>query len=390
MSTNTTQIANVGADLSNLHVAIAYKNFAAWKGLSHIGLGVTAVTNSQVLATEGVEVNVFPVRHNVDIVDSIREYEQKTGNKLSHVVISAPWLSTRDVTAMITHFKHIQFTINSHSNVGFLQADPQGVRLLREALALSKTHPNIRVAGNSKKFVRWLQSAYGEPVIYLPNLYPLKNTVKAWDGKTLKIGAFGAVRPQKNLMTAAAAAIVIARFLGVPTEFYISSGREEGGTGTITNAIRQMCKDIPNFELKENPWGHWNNFKEVVGSMDLLIQVSYTESFNMVTADGISMGIPSVVSDAIDWAPSSWKAHADDVLDVAQVGIKLLSGPARELGNEALQRHNEEGIQAWTQYLTGQKQTFEVHGDHEMKKSGFWGRLTTFFNWLLNWFYDLF
>jgi hypothetical protein len=32
--------------------------------------------------------------------------------------------------------------------------------------------------------------------------------------------------------------------------------------------------------------------------MHLLIQVSYTESFNMVTADGVLEGVPSVTSDA--------------------------------------------------------------------------------------------
>jgi glycosyltransferase involved in cell wall biosynthesis len=42
--------------------------------------------------------------------------------------------------------------------------------------------------------------------------------------------------------------------------------------------------------------------------MNVLINCSYTESFNMVTADGIAEGIPSVVSDAICWAPAYWRA----------------------------------------------------------------------------------
>ena len=56
-------------DLSKVHCAIAYKNFAAWKGITHIGLGVTANTNSEALSAEGVDVFVLPVRHNVDIVE---------------------------------------------------------------------------------------------------------------------------------------------------------------------------------------------------------------------------------------------------------------------------------------------------------------------------------
>ena len=71
--------------------------------------------------------------------------------------------------------------------------------------------------------------------------------------------------------------------------------------------------------------------------MHLLLQPSYTESFNMVTADGVAEGVPSVVSHAIDWAPEHWKAMMDDVLDIARVGRYLLTDPyAPQEGIEAL------------------------------------------------------
>ncbi len=44
----------------------------------------------------------------------------------------------------------------------------------------------------------------------------------------------------------------------------------------------------------------------------------------MVTADGIAEGVPSVVSEAIDWAPRSWKAPVDDANAMARIGRKLL------------------------------------------------------------------
>src|ERR1700676_2971556 len=110
-------------------LAIAYKNFAAWKGVSHIGLGVAAVANAEYLAAHGEDVVIFPVRHNIDIVKSIKEYEQETGHRLTHVVISAPWVSTRDMAEIVKYFHMTQFVVVSHSNVGFLQADPQGIRL---------------------------------------------------------------------------------------------------------------------------------------------------------------------------------------------------------------------------------------------------------------------
>ena len=89
-----------------------------------------------------------------------------------------------------------------------------------------------------------------------------------------------------------------------------------------------------------------------MSGMDLLIQVSFTESFNMVTADGICAGVPSVVSPAIHWAPDSWKADSDDAMEVAEVGIKLLlNNNERKLGMKYLKRHTKKGLKFWLKYL---------------------------------------
>jgi hypothetical protein len=86
--------------------------------------------------------------------------------------------------------------------------------------------------------------------------------------------------------------------------------------------------------------------------MHLLLQPSYTESFNMVTADGIAEGVPSVVSRAIDWAPEYWKADVDDVLDIARVGRQLLNDArATADGWRALVKFNHHGVHAYQRYF---------------------------------------
>lgn len=104
--------------------------------------------------------------------------------------------------------------------------------------------------------------------------------------------------------------------------------------------------------VEQAGWQTWPEFRRLVGSMHLLLQPSYTESFNMVTADGIAEGVPSVVSDAIDWVPRNWIAYSDDVLDIARVGHTLLLDPfARWEGMNALQSYIDRGIQEWEDYL---------------------------------------
>jgi hypothetical protein len=230
------------------------------------------------------------------------------------------------------------------------------MRLVREGAELERTTWNFRIAANNERLVNWLTDAYRVPATWVPNLYHLDHTAsiarEPYKGGTLRIGAFGATRPLKNFMTAAGAAVQIGHKLRSDIELWMSSGRNEGG-GSLNEAIRQMTAGLPNFKLVESGWQTWPQFRQTVRNMHLLLQPSYTETFNVVTADGVAEGVASVVSDAIEWAPDSWKARCDDVDHIAQTGIRLLrdkSAPRK--GLRALERYNARAKNAWLELLT--------------------------------------
>jgi hypothetical protein len=342
--------------MDKIRVALIFKDFAAWLRSSCVGLHVAGYATAEVLREHGIEVVVFPVRNNIDAVIAIDNYNETHDMPLTHVIISAPWLSVWDATMLVENYPGTQFVILSHSNVGFLQADPWGVELLRQYQYIAATHPNLKVGGNSERFARWMKRAYGGEVVLLPNLYPMAGCLQAkrWNGERLKVGAFGAVRPFKNFMTAAGAALVLQQSYNVPVEFHMSSGGESEPT---VAAIEQMFADVDGITLVRHPWAYWDDFVELVGKMDLLIQVSYTESFNMITADGIAMGVPSVVSPAITWAPDCWKADPDDAVAVAEIGKRLLDYRLlANAGREALLKHNKKSLDCWIDYLRGPQQ----------------------------------
>jgi hypothetical protein len=229
------------------------------------------------------------------------------------------------------------------------------MRRVREGADLERTTWNFRVAANSQRLATWLTDAYGVPSTWLPNLYHLDHgarTARApFRGGTLRIGAFGATRPLKNLMTAAGAAVQIASMLRTDAELWMSSGRNEGG-GSVTEAIRQMIQGVRHVRFVESGWQSWPQFRQTVRSMNLLLQPSYTETFNVVTADGVAEGVPSVVSEAIDWAPDGWKARVDDVDHIARVGLKLLDDKsAPRKGLRALEAWNRGAFRAWREFL---------------------------------------
>jgi hypothetical protein len=339
--------------VSSSRVVLAYKNFAANRNISHIGLGVSALNTAKVLRKAGIVATVVPILSAADL------HAQLAANPATHVVISAPWIPSADLQKLSNDHSETQFFVNCHSNVGFLQADRNGVKLIRECMELELATHNVHLAGNSKRFVDWIHSAFARPCTYLPNLYWLDeysghviHAQPIGHSGPLRIGIFGATRPLKNLMTAAAAAVSVSRSMRVPLELWLSAGRAEGGGQTILDAVREMIAGLPNVSLKLNGWQTWPQFRQTVGHMHLLLQPSYTESFNMVTADGVAEGVPSVVSDAIDWAPDHWRANVDDSCDVARVARQLLHDPhAASEGLRALTGHVEAGIRAWRKAL---------------------------------------
>jgi hypothetical protein len=83
----------VSADPATVHVVIAYKNFAAHFGVSHIGLGVTATTNAKILTAAGFWTEVWKITSIADLRTKLAAAQRSTpGTPVTHVVISAPWL----------------------------------------------------------------------------------------------------------------------------------------------------------------------------------------------------------------------------------------------------------------------------------------------------------
>lgn len=332
-------------------VLLVYKNMAQNREVSsHTGLGVTAQNVAKVLRASGVQVEVVPVFDGYELRDKILPTRNVT-----HVVLFAPWVDTPFLQGLIRKYPSIAFAVTCHSNVGFLQADKHAVKLIREQLELELINHNFHVAANSDRLVNAIRKAFRRPAAELPNLYAMPEEQpepKTWArGEVLRLGVFGAMRPQKNMLSAAWAGLQIATQLCTRAEIAINSGRVEGGN-SVLGAIRELLAGLEHVQLVEAGWMNWPKFRSFVGSQHLLLSPSYTESFCNVTADGVVEGVPSVVTSAISWVPRNWQADGDNVDSIANTGIRLLSSrrSARQ-GWEALEDHNDRARRLWLSYL---------------------------------------
>jgi len=330
-----------------MHLVIVYRNFMGPQ--CHVGLGVNGLHSFKVLRQHGVQVDLYGVREAKDIV---------VPPTATHVVIEAPWVGIMQLRHLIAAHPSVQFIVRAHSQISFLQVEPGAIHLIRQMIHLEDSSGNFALCANTRNLAEFIRKTYHAKCLYLPNLYNVerghRHRRRTHDHRSLRIGSFGALRLLKNHTAAAAAALLLAERRRCDLEFWVSVNREENpGAKSILHAIKHMFADLPWAKVVENPWQPWSEFSRTVGHMDLCMQPSFTETFNLVTADAAAACVPSVVSESIDWVPRSWKANPDCAEDIARAGNALLNDPTSgEDGLAALEAFVAAGVAVWLAYLS--------------------------------------
>ena len=223
------------------HLLLCYKNFSKECHVSHIGLGVTAAYTAKELMKAGIFTQALPTFGADDLEKYLHLQENKPG-PVTHVLIMAQWIPTRNLALLVRKFPHIVFGLKCHSNAAFLGAEPPAIHLLREAIDLEQAHPNFYACCNNQRLSQDLFGMYGHPVQYLPNLYYMHGSEPVnrpiYNGGLLKIGIFGSQRIQKNMSTAVAAAILLTSQLKVHSEIWMNGGRSDGAGNIVLIALR--------------------------------------------------------------------------------------------------------------------------------------------------------
>ena len=122
----------------------------------------------------------------------------------------------------------------------------------------------------------------------------------------------------KNQLIQAIAAIKYADQLGKKLRFHMNGVRTEQNGGNNLKNIKGLFSNTSH-ELVLHPWLGHEEFLELLANMDICLQVSLTESFNITAADAVSIGVPLVGSSAIRWLPRFSQALPDSVEDICRV-----------------------------------------------------------------------
>jgi len=276
--------------------------------------------------------------------------------KPTHVIIEALWVVPSKFPVLMSLHPHVKFLVRVHSQVPFLGYEGMAFEWIKEyrKLELEGKGPSLMV--NSEKLAFALHQSINIPSILAPNIYEFqttRNIARPSHDKEVNIGCFGAIRPFKNHLNQAMAALLFAKRKGLKLNFYINSSRFEHHGEAILKNLRHIFKGIKH-RLLEQEWSTHPDFIKLARKMNLGLQVSYTETFNIVAADLVSTNIPVVGSPEIDWMHSWFQADPNDIEDIADkldfaYDWSFLN--LHRLNEFGLNKHNKLAIQAWLDFL---------------------------------------
>jgi len=228
------------------------------------------------------------------------------------VIIEALWVTPDKMRELIEikRYQNIQWVVRVHSDSGFLSSETFALKYINDYINLDK--PNLTIAPNCDQFTNYLSEAMGVNLVYLPNVIRVERNKSELDKDSpiLNIGCFGSLRILKNILFQAICSIKAADRLNKELHFHITldANLEDGyQPDSATNPVLRNLEELFKFSrhsLIKHKWQHYDEFQDLVRHMDIGLQLSYTESFNIVAADFVNNDIPIITSDAIDWIPS--------------------------------------------------------------------------------------
>lgn len=264
--------------------------------------------------------------------------------------IEAIWVTPEKMAEIQRLHPKVIFVVRVHSNIPFLAMEGVAFDWMFKYYHI----PNVLIGFNNHDTDIYLKVLFNSH--YLPNVYFMgdrtpfvkEEFAKQW----VDIGCFGSIRPFKNQVLQAVAAINWGLNNNMTIHFHINSSRvEQSGDNPLKN-LRSLFENSIH-KLIEHPWMSHHDFLKVVSNLDVGLQASLTESFNIVSADFVSESVPIIVSHDISWMPSSLKIEATDAKAIEEKIDKVLKNRTRFVRDQrkALLEYNEDSLKVWKKFL---------------------------------------
>jgi hypothetical protein len=291
----------------------------------------------------------------VQVVDSNSIDKEVASFSPDIVIIEALWVVPEKFTELAKLHPNVQWFVRIHSEVPFLSQEGIAIQWIRSYIR----QPNVHVAFNSSNTLRdFLWVFPSSKYLYLPNYFPefeqedSISTVRPSE-RYVDIGSFGAIRPLKNQLIQAMAAISYADSVRKMLAFHINATRVEGGEQILKNLRALFANSKHN--LVEHDWLSVEGFENLLARMDVASCVSFSESFCIAAAEAVSLGVPLVCSPQIKWAYSASYADPTNMADIVQTITRVKdswqSGLIKKLNRRGLKEYDRRSVKFWLEFV---------------------------------------
>lgn len=274
------------------------------------GLETSASLIVRFLQKKGVDVEIGRAFDANDIDRLVTQFDPAI------VILEALWVTPDKMREILSIKRHHarKWIIRVHSRIAFLANE--GIAFPWFLGYREKVYPvadNLWIAPNSKDATLDLQQTCNLKTVYLPNIYcppEYKLLPKQPQPGFLNVGVFGAIRPMKNQLLQAVAAVRYAEQSQMRARVHINATRtEQRGEQCLKNMEAFFAAQNGKHELIKHDWKTHEEFVGLCTQMDISLQVSFSETFNIIAADCIHHGVPCIGSSSIDWLPGFWQVR---------------------------------------------------------------------------------
>jgi hypothetical protein len=297
------------------------------------------------LAERGIHAHLVEVVDNNDIDREVSAFRPDV------VVIEALWVVPEKFDVLKKLHPSVKWFVHLHSGLPFLALEGSAIGWLKQY-----AHRKIGIIANSEETYEAFRAAipHGN-IVYLPNVYlmrELKPLVHHKCHTELHVGCFGAIRPMKNQLTQAIAALKYCDERGLRLRFHINGTRVETHGSPVLKNLQQLFKHS-HHELIEHHWMEPEELLPLLQTMDLGMQVSLTETFNVVCADYVTAGIPVVASHEIRWLSCLSKVRTEDINEICSVIDRALRNRSAlvRLNRWLLGRYSRRAQDLWYEWV---------------------------------------
>jgi len=326
-------------------------------GLS-TGLYNSAVFMQKMLEENGVQSKLVVCADNNNIDREVNIY------KPTHVIIEALWVTPTKFDILQKLHPSVKWIIRLHSELPFMA----GEGIAMDWIAEYSTYKNVVIACNAPRMLydmrEYVKEHFGfricrveEEVIYLPNYYPqeFKKKTEFYTGEYVNVGCFGAVRPLKNHLSQALGALQFANRIKKKLRFHVNAGRIEMKGEPMIHNLRSFFEQISDsgHQLINHQWTPRESFTDLCAKMDIGLQVSFSETFNIVGADFVSECVPFIGSKEIPWAPKTFIADPTSTKSIADALELAYKWPRINtwLNRKNLINYTDETLRIWLKYF---------------------------------------